>query len=88
MKIASRKELVQLRKIKMSFPVREALDRALTVKGSKIWISKNWNKICGNPHQIKMKIQYPVPCVREHVIIEWADSLIVSRSEDRLKWTL
>lgn len=88
MRLASPKELEKLRRIKMSSPIREVLNRALTVKGSRIWISKNWNKVSGDPHQVKVLIEYPVPCVRQHVITEWADSLIVSRSEDRLKWTL
>lgn len=82
MKLASRRKLEKLRRTKMLAPVREVLDRALTVKGGRVWISKNWNKVTGDPNQIKVLIEYPVLCMRQHVITEWADSLIVRRSED------
>jgi len=86
MKIAKKKQIIRLRE-KMDFMARKMLDRALGVKGSKIFIDEDWEKD-GEPHRVKVFIRYPVVCFREHSICENAGRLYISGSWDELEWRL
>jgi hypothetical protein len=85
-KIATKRQITGLRK-KMDFMALEMLNRALRVKGSRIFVSENWKEV-GTPNEIKVLIQYPVVCIREHVICGNNDRLYISSSQDDLQWKL